>query len=71
MNSILESSAVQDSWRANIENVGSNTTCICPKLQVEGAVGNTDGKKKSEFWLQSSSVSPVSPQVPQTRKHNQ
>lgn len=50
MNSALESSTVQDSWRANLENMGSNTTCICPKIQVEGAVGTTD-RKKSEFWL--------------------
>lgn len=71
MNSILESSTVQDSWRANLKNMGFYTTCICPKPQVEGAVGTTDGKKKGEFWLQSFSVSPVSPQVPQTLRHKQ
>lgn len=51
MNSILESSTVHDSWRASLENLGSKTTCIYPKLQVERAVGTTDGKKESEFWL--------------------
>lgn len=51
MNSILESSTLQDSWTASLENVGSKTTCTSHKLQVEGAVGTTDGKKESEFWL--------------------